>query len=74
MTEQAHDEALEQSIVDEVPNKYAMVINAANEAKKIKAEDKDHTANLGKITLEALNKMIARQIKKQSKEKEKSKE
>jgi hypothetical protein len=73
VTEQTHDEVLEQSIVDEVNNKYTMVINAAIEAKKIKALDKDKTANLGKITLEALNKMLAKQFKKQNKEKEKEK-
>lgn len=58
MTQQKSSKSLEQAILDVRDNKYTLVIKAAVEAKKIKGEDKEKKNSWGKISLEALRKIL----------------
>jgi hypothetical protein len=64
------NELVDQTVVGDLSNKYKLVIAAATEAKKVKGLDKEKTANLGKITMDALIKTVT---KEHNKEKRKEK-
>jgi uncharacterized protein YqjF (DUF2071 family) len=70
VTEQKHSEVSEQPVQNIVGNKYKVVLASSDEAKKMKQQDKDHSANLGKISIEAMNKVLIKANKKKDKEEE----
>ncbi|MDD5131340.1 MAG: hypothetical protein PHH44_01640 [bacterium] len=68
MTEQKHSEVAELTMQNVVGNKYKVVLASAVEAKKMKELDKDNSASLGKISIEAMNKVLIKANKKKDKE------
>ena len=68
MTEQKHSEVTELPMQNVVGNKYKVVLASAVEAKKMKELDKDNSASLGKISIEAMNKVLIKANKKKDKE------
>ncbi len=68
MTEQKQSEIAEQPQQNIVGNKYKVVLSSSVEAKKMKQLDKDNSASLGKISIEAMNKVLTKANKKKDKE------
>jgi hypothetical protein len=68
VTEQKHSEVAELTMQNVVGNKYKVVLASAVEAKKMKELDKDNSASLGKISIEAMNKVLIKANKKKDKE------
>ena len=67
MTEQKPNLITEQPMPNIVGNKYKVVLAAAEEAKKLKLLDKDKTVSLGKISIEAMHKVLTKANKKKDK-------
>ncbi|MBI5555189.1 MAG: hypothetical protein HY920_04990 [Elusimicrobia bacterium] len=67
MTEQKHNAIAEQPLPNVIGNKYKVVLASAEEAKKLKLLDKDKTVSLGKISIEAMHKVLTKANKKKDK-------
>jgi hypothetical protein len=68
VTEQKHSEVAEQPVQQNiVGNKYKVVLASSEEAKKMKQLDKDNSASLGRISIEAMNKVLIKANKKKDK-------
>lgn len=68
--EQKHGNVLDVERLDGIGNKFMLIIEASNEAKRLKQQDKDNTS-LGQISIEGINRVLHKKLKESKKEEEK---